>query len=281
MEASSERHISRPVKPSAGLMVPKNVPLVVFSHHRQVVNLKAGDRWGTYLVSLVLRWEDWTELSIMTDAPLWRAARSRRVGTRAEDLTATVARNGEPTTRHDLPLPSAREISPEAIERLRSVLTTYHGKSGFVPLVAEDDGTARADPFVRRATKILERSYDGTVGSLCALVGLGTGFTPSGDDFVSGALLAHRLETGQALPVEVRTRILERVGSTTAGGAALLRVAVAGYPPWYQLRIAGLLADGHIDAVVETASKHGHSSGLDALTGLIWWLTRPRRHDAV
>jgi hypothetical protein len=127
-------------------------------------------------------------------------------------------------------------------------------------------------------------------------VGLGIGFTPSGDDFISGALLTDiflrtavaggtsseghasvpngATETAGATGTEaphLNTGAIRRsLRKTTSGGATLLRLALAGKPPGYQLQILAALIQGDVNRIIAIAHSHGHSSGLDALTGIIW-----------
>lgn len=107
---------------------------------------------------------------------------------------------------------------------------------------------------------------------LAALVGLGPGLTPAGDDVLAGLLvgLHHDAARRDALVDEV----LPRLGRTTALSAALLRHAMLGHGVPALLDVADLLAPpalvDRIPRAVERLRDVGHSSG----TALAWGLLR-------
>lgn len=180
--------------------------------------------------------------------------------------------------------------APEIAASCREELQRHYPATGFVPLLELGSRSARDNPFVVRAEALLREEDP------AALVGLGAGLTPSGDDFLSGMLLAedvaaaaapgHPLVRGkddpsarsgasQPQPTRKAPRLqresIERsLHRTTPAGATLLRLALAGYPPAYQLAMIDTLAAGEIDRTIAIASRHGHSSGLDALAGFLF-----------
>jgi hypothetical protein len=125
---------------------------------------------------------------------------------------------------------------------------------------------------VQRAAKLLREAPDVSVSSVSILIGLGIGFTPAGDDFVSGVILGQTMRGGMLPSAADRAAVRNRLRSTTAGGASLLRVALYGAPPAYQMEMVDALATGRVAAALAIARGHGHSSGLDALSGLLWRL---------
>ena len=108
-------------------------------------------------------------------------------------------------------------------------------------------------------------------GASC-LAGLGGGLTPSGDDFLAGAMLAAWLS--HSVPERVCQLLLHTAAPrTTVLSAALLRAAAAGAcsAPWHRLLAA--LANGgeeQLPSAVEEVLAHGHTSGADALAGFLW-----------
>lgn len=107
-----------------------------------------------------------------------------------------------------------------------------------------------------------------------ALLGLGPGLTPSGDDIVGGVLFARRAavvrdaEWGRAA-ADIVTRARSR---THPISAALLEdlAAGAGHEPVHDLVDA--LARGHLDqawSALQRLSRLGHSSGWDLATGVL------------
>ncbi len=126
---------------------------------------------------------------------------------------------------------------------------------------------------------------DGSPESLDALVGLGPGLTPSGDDVLMGLLAGLELTAG-AVPASgsLREWIVRRLVSTagertTRLSAQLLRAAAGGRYPEPVLGFASALAAGskadewgEPDALsVATGSllAMGHESGWASLTGIV------------
>lgn len=113
---------------------------------------------------------------------------------------------------------------------------------------------------------------EGPPREAAALIGLGPGLTPAGDDFIGGALLAlHALG---------RTRLAERLGSwvlaespgrTGAVSHAHLRAAARGMgaEPIHRALHSLLTprAPG-LDPALDAAAAIGHTSGLDTLAGV-------------
>ena len=248
-------------------MVPLQGTYLVAGIHDGIVNLSARDEAGHYLISVISDPIHWTELALLVhpDHSWWGQHRSAGDPVALDAFGALPA----PPPRTVLsggpaPIPAA------AVRKVREALIRDHRDAGFVALLAVEP--PRDDPFVRRAAGLLENAPDGTVSSIIPLIGLGIGFTPAGDDFLSGVLVAQMLLTG-ALPSEDdRTAITARLHATTAGGSSLLRVTAAGFPPAYQLSMVEALRQGQVPEVVRQAQRHGHSSGFDALAGLIWKL---------
>ena len=105
-----------------------------------------------------------------------------------------------------------------------------------------------------------------------ALIGLGPGLTPAGDDFIGGVLLAlHALR---------RTRLAERLGSwvlaespgrTGAVSRAHLRAAARGMgaePIHRALHSLLPPSAAGLDPALDDAAAIGHGSGLDTLAGV-------------
>ncbi len=115
---------------------------------------------------------------------------------------------------------------------------------------------------------------DRAVSASRALLGVGTGLTPSGDDLVGAALFGHRLVTGRspgwdAAAAELSIRIKEL---SNAVSAALFSDLARGqsFAPLHAL--AEALVQDDDSAALRAAcelSALGHSSGWDMLTGFI------------
>ena len=118
----------------------------------------------------------------------------------------------------------------------------------------------------------------GVVAAAEALLGLGLGLTPQGDDVLAGALAALRLMGGAlgrsrpgALVDEVAPAVLSAAaGHTTALSASLLRHACRGN---VADPVAGFLhvltGRGDLDTATETLLAVGHSSGASLAAGIL------------
>jgi hypothetical protein len=130
----------------------------------------------------------------------------------------------------------------------------------------------RVAPQVMALARALDRD-DANAGCAAALplLGLGPGFTPSGDDFVGAILYARRLfgmnaewaAAAQCLIDAARTR-------THALGAALFRDLAEGQSfASLQRLVAKLAANEPAQDSARDVTAIGHSSGWDMLAGLI------------
>jgi hypothetical protein len=111
------------------------------------------------------------------------------------------------------------------------------------------------------------------------LAGLGTGLTPSGDDFLLGTMLCAWL--AHPSPKRYCAEVLDAaLAQTTLLSAAYLRSAAGGEcsSPWHLLLEA--LASGSEERIVDAARAvvaYGHTSGSDALAGFLWMGSRAMR----
>lgn len=119
-----------------------------------------------------------------------------------------------------------------------------------------------------RGQRCVPRDHKGIV----ALVGLGPGLTPSGDDLIDGALVAlaglNRLATRDALWRVCRAH-LDRTNEISA---AHLRSAALGYAASALHEAMHAVIAGQVDRIEPALAallKIGHSSGLDAFAGVL------------
>jgi len=156
----------------------------------------------------------------------------------------------------------------------RSLLTRGRG-GGLLSVMTPE---AADNAFARHAKKILRDAASGgpRLTGLDRLVGLGIGFTPSGDDFLAGLLL------GEAMAGQTARLFLDRTGfaaalvKTNDGGRSLLYQVLEGHFPYYLIETAAGLVSARnaeaVDAAVARAVRHGETSGTDTLAGLLWYL---------
>jgi Protein of unknown function (DUF2877) len=105
-------------------------------------------------------------------------------------------------------------------------------------------------------------------GAVHNLIGLGPGLTPSGDDFLAGALaLVDALAETKAHAALARAINASPHGLTSPLSGCLLRVAAAGHVGENLHRAIAALISGDVDAAIASIRNIGHSSGWDMLAG--------------
>lgn len=293
-----------------GALVPPLFDASISGIYERVANLKIEDELGPYLISVVTELKYWTELAILATPALLTRVAAAGIGAsltlaHSGDLSITTTHDGaQPDGARPGGMPVARvlprETAPapplrrsldlptpplETLTACRAALLCDYPDTGFVALLSAGgeagrvrptvtgDGSEVAatlggrSPFVRRAAVLLES------GDSSALLGLGPGLTPAGDDFLSGMMLAEDIATR---PERDRPASLNRAAlgtglrRTTSAGASLLRLALAAHPPAYQISMVEALAAGRENQAIAIAAAHGHSSGLDALSGFLF-----------
>lgn len=298
----------------SGGCVPDAGTARVFSLHDRVINLElpaAGSAaTSSVLLSLVLEGGDMSDLAMQVPALPGELEPGSVVAW--GDVTASEGFAGErdgarirlrlETGRGkrwsgllagDVKVPRAVSTRREVRETIRRALREEGAPSSFRGLVLGRNENA----FVARARAVLEAAVPATESRLSpvavppfaalleGLCGLGVGFTPSGDDFVAGLLLAAAMTDGpwyrrspdgvfgEAEAAEARIR--RTLGTTTAGGRTLLRLALQGRFPAYLLAVAAAVtapAPGKLERALHVAFRHGATSGQDAMSGFLWYL---------
>src|SRR5207244_1101728 len=107
-----------------------------------------------------------------------------------------------------------------------------------------------------------------------ALIGLGPGLTPAGDDLLLGALAVLQAADHPAAPIAAGA-VIGTLGLTTPVSAALLRLAAAGQHAELIGRLAAALLAGDgldvevaLDALMAQASTSARGAAHGALLGL-------------
>ena len=286
----SKKRPSGPLPPDTiparhvGALVPDPFTAEVMSVHSRVVNLLLPEG---FLVSLVRDPGDMTALAIEVPGLPTGDFDSRlfsREGADVRSRRSTFGSQGELI----IALGSGRTFTGGLLrgglaeglgETLRSAVLGFSGDDGFASLLAEPRNV-----FARRAAEVLAQGDE----ELSKLLGLGIGFTPSGDDFLTGYLMASDLwcaSRGSSAAEEgstasLRRGIHDRLSKTTPGGRTLLYLALRKSYPCYLLRFwrsirpsnGGRIAGDRVAAAARRAAEHGETSGLDALTGFTWFL---------
>ncbi len=293
-----------------GRFVPTTGRALLQSVHRDVINLEQQDELGAFFVSLVRRKWDFTELGVLLSHRVWEEVHDTLPPVDTEMVyTFVLQKNSELLTTSEIKFPVAENYSLEnqliTPKELAGHVATrfcipaqYHNRGllSVAEIIQPSGGQSLADPFIRRTEEVLKRIYETHADQLdlSPLVGLGIGFTPAGDDFIAGAYLMERLLTNLVLPDSKRytekthragphengtpTRfkpidsvaLWNHLGKTTTGGATLLRLVLNDAPPAYLAAMGYALIHGDGPCAARIAEDHGHTSGFDALAGMIW-----------
>ncbi len=232
---------------------------------------------------------DWAASGVRTGDRVAVAHRSVRVGPRI-----VFALDGAETWRPE----AAPDWTPASLDRgLAAIKACAAGRlpdEGLGALIVSDGRAACAPAVLRRAAAPaaclrgwLRRAgcddgvaIDDDLSNVLPLLGLGPGLTPSGDDFLGGAMIAldalghHRARDTMARVVGRHARHL-----TTPISVAHLAAAAegAGGGSIHGLLNAALRGDGPaIPPAVNRVAKIGHSSGWDTLAGIVTVLAAQR-----
>jgi hypothetical protein len=180
-------------------------------------------------------------------------------------------------------LEHVRGFSRNKLSPVKESLLTKGKKGGLVGLVGNE---AALNPFAHWAWDRLkagpaEGHEQPRLRGLSKLVGLGPGLTPSGDDFVTGALAGERIRqilwgTPCGFPIIDRQEIRSSLPKTSDAGKTLLWQALHGHFPCYLLEALKGFAKAwgyrETGEVMSRAVAHGETSGTDTLAGLVWYL---------
>ncbi|MGI9493208.1 MAG: DUF2877 domain-containing protein [Geminicoccaceae bacterium] len=195
------------------------------------------------------------------------------------DLSAALAWCPKPPPR-DLPNPSQIGL---AVGNLRALAASRCRRDGLLDLVLDQESkpnsaAARAaqkplQDLSQHAMTWLGHGDRRIMASLEALLGLGPGLTPSGDDLIAGLLIGCRYIGRDAGALDL-WRTLEREAKTRTTPISMAHLSAAGQgmgaAPFHDL-IDALIENRtvHITEALDAVARIGHSSGLDAVGGLL------------
>lgn len=216
------------------------------------------------------------------------AMHPRAVVTAAPVARGAVARFGAlPGAAWSPRLPAPSRAAAAAAGRLAARIGELGPPRGFGALLA---GATPAFPLDLAVPRVhaLAAAYraddrDAVRRASRALLGLGGGLTPSGDDLVGGALFGRLLVAADAAPWRALGAALAREATRAshAISAALLADLACGasFAPLHATAEAFARgADGDALESARALASLGHSSGWDMLTGLVIGLTGSARH---
>ena len=187
----------------------------------------------------------------------------------------------------DLSLPAAiaKPLSESALSFLESqiaeALAIPFAKSqyeaGFQPLFSSPRTSSSV--LLQTAGRIMndssslfhEECFHESAVSLARLLGLGIGLTPSGDDFLCGALAGLLLSGREEhfFAYQLRREILRRLQDTGDISAAFLSCAAEGL---FSLPVISLADLPDSEKIFSDFRRIGHSSGFDTLCGVLYGL---------
>jgi|tagenome__1003787_1003787.scaffolds.fasta_scaffold20879952_2 hypothetical protein len=127
--------------------------------------------------------------------------------------------------------------------------------------------------FERWLSGVLDTGHAGVTAieeAVQGLVGLGPGLTPSGDDFLMGALaLLDAIDERHAHAALARAMSDPLLKLTTPLSACFLRAAAAGHVGEALHGAVSSVLMGDVESAAAAARKIGHSSGWDMMVGII------------
>jgi hypothetical protein len=155
---------------------------------------------------------------------------------------------------------AVRAMPARTVHAIRESLFIHGNPGGLLGILR---GGQAGNSFVTRGRKSLE------AGRPEELVGCGPGLTPSGDDFLTGTLLA-----SSASAVRIRARLERVLPGTTPAGRTLLWMALRARFPAYLVDFidaaARAVSPDAVGSAVRAACAQGETSGTDALAGFCW-----------
>jgi Protein of unknown function (DUF2877) len=159
---------------------------------------------------------------------------------------------------------AAAEAPDEGLARV--VFGSLHGSSPPTPF--RRAARARIEEFEAWLSGALANSI-GAAALPEGLIGLGPGLTPSGDDFLLGALaLLDALAERKAHGALAHAITSVSPALTSPLSHCFLRAAANGHVGEHLHRAVSSVISGRVDAAIATIREIGHSSGWDMLAGV-------------
>ncbi len=166
-----------------------------------------------------------------------------------------------------------------ALERRAAIDAPQEGLARHISGVGEMPGREPPARIARPRIATFERWLSGVLDkharviasgeAVQGLIGLGPGLTPSGDDFLVGALaLLDCVGERDAHAALARAIIAALPGSTSPLSACFLKAAAAAHVGETLHRAVSSVIAGDVDAAIEVIENIGHSSGWDMMAGI-------------
>ncbi len=178
------------------------------------------------------------------------------------------------------------EMDAQKLGLFEKILNFSGQKDGLLGVT--QDGDPR-NSFVRKGREIVEKimsnGRDQVARHLAEFSGLGPGFTPAGDDLIVGFLMGEALACREDRFISGPSSfaLLQKAAKGTCdAGRTLIWMALKGRFPRFLCHAAAELSRAETTkqmlAMVTHATRYGHSSGTDALTGLLLYFKTCHRY---
>ncbi|MGW3376231.1 oxamate carbamoyltransferase subunit AllH family protein [Streptomyces hydrogenans] len=222
---------------------------------------------------------DWSAYHLSAGLGVTFATGNVSVDGRRLRLATAGARAWRPATPSLAALPpGALAAAADAVDRICRAHGPLGGMLGAAPGAGPME-RAVVDALHAGRTTLLDAVRDGGAApvrrGVLALLGLGPGLTPAGDDFLTGLALVAALPGSRlaALRPPLREVLAAHGRRTTALSLATLHEAAEGRVRSELLALVALLATGDPGAALHASVRKvlaiGHSSGGDTLSGLV------------
>jgi len=242
--------------------------LKVLSLHEGIINLL--DQDTKYLISLIKSKKNMTGLSLLVPDLFHNADMIPM-------LEQNIVLHKMGINYHDAKewsgcITAAKGKLKHRIGEIETLKNRIDSGRSFLALITNTISTE----FQYKANSIIENHvlmFNETLQGLEGLIGLGQGLTPSGDDFITGALLAEKWLM-ESIKID-KSAISNALNKTSYAGRSLLYLALEGSFPAYLLSFINNLSiirnENDFLRTVKDAAEHGSTSGLDSLAGFYWY----------
>lgn len=250
--------------------------LQTVSVHKGIINLL--DRDSALIVSLIEDSKNMTDLSLLVpelfselDLRRGHILINRRTKLCSIEVNGvTIDYSSTPLREEKLPL--APQPMSGRLKELKILCRIIEPGESLFCIFSE----GRRNMYQSKAQSLLKDSIsveNRIISGMENLIGLGQGLTPSGDDFITGALLGE-ISSGSAFTLD-REKMMSPLERTTYAGKTLLYQAIRASFPAYLLTFLNELhhsaGDKHLLKTFQKAAQHGSTSGLDSLAGFYWF----------
>lgn len=190
------------------------------------------------------------------------------------EISCLRAAQYDPVLRGKL-VPSQRGTLSDAIQTVLS----ESDRSGFRLIVRRDPSvrdslvlSAAARSLHQAWTQYCAEQYEQSAVSLCRVIGLGIGLTPSGDDFLCGVFAGLRLlgREQETFFHALHRQAASQLDRTNEISAAFLACALRGQ---FSQAVCSLSSVPSSEQILRSFSAIGHSSGVDTLCGILYALS--------